>query len=112
MPGWVVMRGQQLRRATFLLLAATAAASCTPGTQAQGTTPPAQTGGRGGAGAAVPIAVGTVVKKSMPLDLSLIGTVEPSSTVSIHAQMTGQLTSIGFKEGDDVSAGATVFTLD
>jgi multidrug efflux system membrane fusion protein len=48
----------------------------------------------------------------MPLDLHLIGTVEPSSTVAVRAQITGQLNSVGFKEGDDVKAGEVLFTLD
>jgi len=71
-------------------------------------TPPA---GRGG-GASVPVAVGSVVRKSMPLDLRVIGAVEPSSTVAIHAQITGQLTSVRFKEGDDVTQGEVLFALD
>ena len=60
----------------------------------------------------MPVAVGHVVRKSVPLDLKVIGTVEPASTVSIHAQITGELTSVGFKEGDDVKQGAVLFTLD
>ncbi len=104
------VRLTQQALALALVVAAGATAACSSGTSVQGSTT-APPGGRGG-NATVPVAVGTVVKKSMPLELSLIGTVEPSSTVSIHAQMTGQLTSVGFKEGDDVAAGATLFTLD
>jgi multidrug efflux system membrane fusion protein len=48
----------------------------------------------------------------MPLDLRVIGSVEPASTVEVHAQVTGQLTSIGFKEGDEVKQGDVLFTLD
>lgn len=98
------------RLCPVLLLVAAAAAGCSSGTQAQ--TPAAGQGGRGGGGAPVPIAVGKVVTKSMPLELHLIGTVEPSSTVAVRAQITGQLNSVGFKEGDDVKAGAVLFTLD
>lgn len=67
--------------------------------------------GRGGGGA-VPVAVGKVVRKTMPLDLRVIGSVEPASTVEIRSQITGQLTSVGFKEGDDVKQGDVLFTLD
>jgi len=48
----------------------------------------------------------------MPLDLKVIGAVEPASTVDMHAQITGELTSVGFKEGDDVKEGDVIFTLD
>ena len=48
----------------------------------------------------------------MPLDLRVIGSVEPASTVEIRSQITGQLTSVGFKEGDDVKQGDVLFTLD
>ena len=80
-----------------------AAASGTPGNGR---------GGRGGGAAAVPVAVGTVVRKSMPIEISVIGSAEPLSSVAIRAQTTGQLTSVNFTEGDDVTAGQVLFTLD
>jgi multidrug efflux system membrane fusion protein len=48
----------------------------------------------------------------MPLALQAIGTVEAASSVSIHAQVTGQLTAIGFTEGDNVQQNAVIFELD
>ena len=48
----------------------------------------------------------------MPLDISVIGTAEPFSTVAVRAQITGELTSVNFKEGDDVTKGQVLFTLD
>ena len=48
----------------------------------------------------------------MPLELSAIGAVEPSSSVAVRAQLTGELTSVNFKEGDDVEQGQVLFTLD
>jgi multidrug efflux system membrane fusion protein len=48
----------------------------------------------------------------MPLELSAIGAVEPSSSVAVRAQITGELTSVNFKEGDDVEQGQVLFTLD
>jgi multidrug efflux system membrane fusion protein len=68
--------------------------------------------GRGGGGAAVPVAVGTVVKKSMPIQISVIGAAEAFSSVAIRAQTTGQMMTVNFTEGDDVTAGQTLFTLD
>ena len=69
-------------------------------------------GGRGGGAPAVPVAVGTVVRKSMPIEISVIGAAEPFSSVAIRAQTTGQLTGVNFTEGDDVTAGQVLFTLD
>src|SRR5229473_1564967 len=93
-----------------LLIATGAGAACSAGNDSA-VSAQSQPPGRGG-GAAVPITVGHVVRKTMPLDLKAIGTVEPASTVSIHAQITGELTSVGFKEGDDVKDGAVIFTLN
>jgi len=74
-------------------------------------TPPG--GGRGGAqNAAVPVVTALVAEKPIPLELSVIGSAEPFSTVAVRAQITGALTSVNFKEGDDVRKGQVLFTLD
>jgi len=66
----------------------------------------------GAAQDAVPVTVATVVRKSMPLEVRVIGTVEPSSSVAVRAQVTGELTTVSFTEGDDVREGQVLFTLD
>jgi multidrug efflux system membrane fusion protein len=48
----------------------------------------------------------------MPRSVQLIGSVEPSHTVAIRAQVTGELTEVNFKEGDDVHEGDVLFALD
>ena len=69
--------------------------------------------GRGaGQAPAVPVTAATVVQKPMPIDILVIGTAEAYSTVSVHAQITGELTAVAFKEGDDVKKGQALFTLD
>ncbi len=73
---------------------------------------PARGGRSGGSNAAVPVTTAPVVRKNVPLDFQAIGTVQPFSTVAIHAQITGQLTSVSFREGDDVRQGQVLFTLD
>jgi len=75
---------------------------------------PAQAGGggRGGGAPAVPVATAVVEQKSMPLAISVIGTAEAFSNVAVRAQLTGALTSVNFKEGDDVKEGQALFTLD
>src|SRR5512138_1760141 len=67
-------------------------------------------GGRGGAAAAVPVTVAQVVQKSMPIEISVIGAAEPFSSVQIRSQITGQMTSVNFTEGDDVKAGQVLFS--
>ena len=74
------------------------------GGEAANASPPAG-GGRGGAPAPVPVTVAPVVQKSMPIDIRVIGSAEPYSTVSVRAQITGELTSVKFTEGDDVTQG-------
>jgi multidrug efflux system membrane fusion protein len=69
-------------------------------------------GGRGGAQPPVPVTVAPVVAKPMPVDIRVIGTTEAFSTVAVHSQITGELTSVNFKEGDDVKQGQVLFTLD
>lgn len=95
----------------FLLVTTTiAGAACTSG-RADTSAPQPQQSGRGGP-PAIPVDVGHVVRKTMPLDLTVIGAVEPASTVSVHAQITGQLETVGFEEGDEVTRGQVLFTLD
>src|SRR6476620_9572636 len=80
-------------------------------------TPPGAGGGRGGRGGGrgdqvVPVTVAQVVQKSMPIEIRVIGSVEAYSVVSVHAQITGQLQEVNFKEGDDVAKGQVLFALD
>jgi len=73
----------------------------------------ARTGGRGaGGGGAVPVTVAPVIRKSVPLEITVIGAAEPFSSVAIRSQITGQLNTVTFTEGDDVKAGQVLFTLD
>src|SRR5262245_4788118 len=65
-----------------------------------------------GSGAAVPVVVARVEKKAMPVTIPAVGTAEAISTVQIRAQVAGQLTSIGFTEGDEVRKGQLLFTID
>jgi multidrug efflux system membrane fusion protein len=72
----------------------------------------AQTSGSGAGQSAVPVTVDRVVEKVMPLDVSVVGTVEAFSTVAVRAQVTGELKDVNFQQGDDVQAGQVLFTLD
>ncbi len=48
----------------------------------------------------------------MPVELQAIGSVEAYSSVTVKTQITGELTGVYFKEGQDVRKGDLLFTLD
>jgi multidrug efflux system membrane fusion protein len=48
----------------------------------------------------------------MPVEVAVSGTVEAYATVAVRAQVTGELTTVHFRQGDDVKAGQVLFTLD
>jgi multidrug efflux system membrane fusion protein len=56
--------------------------------------------------------VAPVVQRAVALNFQAIGSAEAYSNVAVHAQITGELTSATFKEGDDVKEGQILFTLD
>jgi multidrug efflux system membrane fusion protein len=60
----------------------------------------------------IPVVVGTVIKKTVPVEISAIGNVEAYSTVSIKAQIAGELLEVHFKEGDFVHKGQLLLTID
>ena len=62
--------------------------------------------------AGAPVKVATVVSRTMPVELQAIGNVEAISTVTIKAQISGQLVGVHFKEGDFVKKGQLLFTID
>jgi membrane fusion protein, multidrug efflux system len=69
-------------------------------------------GRRGEGRPPVPVTVVAAVQKTMPVQLEAVGTVEPYSTVSVRSQVTGAITKVHFKEGDDVKEGDILFTVD
>src|SRR5438045_1048501 len=68
--------------------------------------------GRGGEGGAVPVVVAQVTQRDVPVDIDGIGNVEAYSTISVRAQVTGQLTEVLFHEGDFVKKGDHIFSID
>src|SRR5262249_26054357 len=111
----IMMLNRVLLRSTLAgALAATAFATpaCSRG-EAQASNPQPGGGGRGGGqNAPVPVTVATAIQKSMPITIQGIGTVIAASTVSVRAQITGEMTSVSFKEGEDVEQGQVLVTLD
>jgi len=61
---------------------------------------------------ASPVFVSKAVLKSVPIEIQAIGNVEAYSTVSVKAQVGGELTIVDFKEGADVKKGDRLFVID
>ncbi len=60
----------------------------------------------------VPVSVSKAVRKSVPVQIRVIGNVEAYNTVSIKAQVNGMLDTVHFREGQDVKKGQLLFTID
>jgi multidrug efflux system membrane fusion protein len=60
----------------------------------------------------VPVDVGTVIQKTMPVEVTAVGNVEAISTISIRAQVPGEVQQVHFKEGDFVTKGRVLLTID
>ncbi len=72
--------------------------------------------GRGSVTAAAqpeaPVTVTTVVQRSAPIDIQIIGNVEAYETISVKSQIGGILERVAIREGDFVSAGDLLFLID
>jgi membrane fusion protein, multidrug efflux system len=58
------------------------------------------------------VSIAKVVQKTMPVEVEAVGNVEAISTISIRAQVAGEVDSIRFKEGDFVKKGQVLLTID
>jgi len=62
--------------------------------------------------APVPILAAQAVQRDVPIRLSAVGRAEALETVSVKAQVAGQINAIHFREGQEVRKGDPLFTLD
>ena len=61
---------------------------------------------------AVPVVAAAVEQRDVPVQVQAIGSVEAYSMVAVKTQITGQLTRVNFREGQDVKKGDLLFELD
>lgn len=97
------------------LLSGLILAGCSGGDAASATGPGEGKGGRGGrkgGGAAVPVAVAISASRDVPVQIQVIGNVEAYASVSVKAQVSGQLAAVNFQEGDFVRKGDLLFSVD
>jgi multidrug efflux system membrane fusion protein len=93
--------------AIFLLQGCSTASTADSG----GPAPKGGKGGKGGGGA-VPVVTAKVTQKDVPIDVAVVGNVEAYSTISVKAQVGGEITKVFFKEGYLVKKGDPLFTID
>ena len=61
---------------------------------------------------AAPVQVASVIQKDVPVQLAGVGNVEAYSAVSIRALVEGQLSTVHFKEGQDVQKDDPLLSID
>ncbi len=61
---------------------------------------------------AVPVTIATAVQKAVPVQMQVIGNVQAYNTVTVRAQVGGELTGVYFRRGQRVKKGQLLFTID
>ena len=61
---------------------------------------------------AAPVVVTTAVQKDIPVDVTAVGTIEAYSNVQVKSMIAGEITTLGFTEGQDVKKGQMLFVID
>jgi multidrug efflux system membrane fusion protein len=61
---------------------------------------------------AAPVTVASVARQDIPVEVRAIGHVEPFTTVDVKARVGGQVTRVGFREGQNVRKGDLLFQID
>ncbi len=87
-----------LRRATTLILLSLTVAACSR--QRRGDPP------------AIPVTVAQAQQRTVPFEITAPGSVEPLRAVAVTAQVSGVVTSVRFREGDEVRQGDVLVQLD
>jgi multidrug efflux system membrane fusion protein len=94
----------KISNGVFLLALLGAAASAAPGC--------AKKDARAAVKETIPVTVGTAARQDVPLEVRAIGHVEPYSMVALKARVGGEVTSVGFKDGQNVRKGDMLFEID
>ena len=73
--------------------------------------PTSKAAGRGGP-PATPVTVAKAEMRDVPVQIRQIGAVEAVSVIAVKAQISGELTKVLFREGDDIRKGQELFEID
>jgi multidrug efflux system membrane fusion protein len=91
-------RTSRLRAACCVILAVPLGLACSERRQA--------------AAPAIPVTATRAETRTVPFEITAPGTVEPMQAVAVTAQVTGLVTSVRFREGDDVREGDVLLQVD
>ena len=71
-------------------------------------------GKKGGPGGqlAAPVKIAAVTSRTVPVEVTSVGAVEPYATIGVRSQIVGNLDRVYFKEGDFVRQGDPLFDID
>lgn len=61
---------------------------------------------------AVPVSVAPAVRETLPEEVRVVGSVEPSATVQVKSQVAGELVGVRFTEGGYIRKGDPLFEID
>lgn len=113
-PASAEVRGRPGRRSRLrqgvvvIVLAALVAAGIYLATKHSGQPTTARSGNAG----PLPVGVAPVTRGDMPITLTGLGTVTPLATVTVQSQISGQLTEVGFRQGEMVQKGQFLAQID
>lgn len=94
----MAMRGWHLAAAVLALVFLVSLAACSKNKQL----PPR----------VVPVVAENADRKNVPLQVRAIGNVEAYNTVSVRSQVSGEISEVFFREGQDVRQGKMLFRID
>jgi multidrug efflux system membrane fusion protein len=65
-----------------------------------------------GAVEGIPVRAALALRQDVPLEVSAVGNVEALHTVEVKSRIAGQIRRVAFEEGQDVTKGQLLFTID
>jgi multidrug efflux system membrane fusion protein len=105
---WALRNGRRPRLIFLLVAGLAAAALAAVVVSRHGKSPANQTA----APPAIPVTVTEAAQHDVPIYYDALGTVQAYNTVAIRAQVTGQLVSIDFRQGQEVRTGDVLAKID
>lgn len=67
---------------------------------------------KGGKAKAVPVVTALVETKAVPVEIRTFGTVQAHSSIPVKAEVSGNLTKVHFRKGQNIKTGDLLFTID
>lgn len=108
-----VERSPHARRSALIVIAVLVVIAVLAWAMTRGGSGSGQTGGRGGRGrVAATVGIAKVTATDVPQSLTAIGTVQPIVTATVRPQLSGNIFTINFNEGQVVAKGQLLAQID